>query len=116
MNIGIDIDDTITKRPELYRQIMEEWIISGYQIFIITGNKLNDMPRAIRLRQLKNLGITPNHYTELCIASATSDNLISYRKGVIAYQKKLDLFIDNEPKNCSEVNRRLKNCVCWCAI
>lgn len=113
MNIGIDIDDTITAFPEKFIKLMEEWITSGFKIFIVTGNKNNDMPRAARLRQLKNLGITPRHYTELCIVNTPSDALLPLKKGIAAYQKKLDIFIDDDLKNCQEVSRRLPNCLCF---
>lgn len=111
MNIGIDIDDVITDHPDHYKSLMEDWIISGFKVYLITGNKNGDMSRAARLRQLKLLGFTPNYYTELCIASGLSDNLIAHRKSIIAYQKQLDIFIDNDEHNCSEVRRRLPNCL-----
>jgi hypothetical protein len=111
MNIGIDIDNTINRFPAIFKELMSEWILSGFKIFIITGNKNNDMPKRARLKQLKLLGITPQYYTELCIASGYSNNLVAYKKGIIAYQKKLDIFIDDKKENCIHVRSRLKNCL-----
>jgi uncharacterized HAD superfamily protein len=111
MNIGIDIDGVIANNPAVYKNLMEEWVLSGFNIYIITGSKRGDMPKKRRLEQLEFLGITPRHYTELIIANGSSDRMIGDKKGLIAKKKKLNLFIDDDIRNCMCVRQKVPKCV-----
>jgi len=88
MRVGIDIDNTIDKKPEFYSILARALLLSGHEVHIVTYRKVDlyDYTRA----QLKKWNIP---YTNLRL----SDQVLPSPewKAKIVKEKELDLFIDN---------------------
>jgi len=97
MKIAIDVDGTITHSPRLFKQLAKSLLTSGNEVFILTGNGYNEMPREKRLLQLEKFyDFTPEYYTELIIAEGKNDNAVGWEKARIIKERNIDIFIDND--------------------
>jgi len=79
MNIGVDIDDTITAVPEFFKSINSAFIKQGHVIHIITSRTANDEVREITQAELKKLGVVYNFLYILPAASET-ENICPYKE------------------------------------
>ncbi|OGS20959.1 MAG: hypothetical protein A2252_04515 [Elusimicrobia bacterium RIFOXYA2_FULL_39_19] len=61
MNIGIDIDDTITAMPEFFKVLTEAFARKGHQVHIVTSRTETEESRRITEAELSELGIKYNH-------------------------------------------------------
>ena len=57
MNIGIDIDDTITAIPEFFKELTVCFVGKGHKVHIITSRTENDDARKVTENELKELGV-----------------------------------------------------------
>jgi len=57
MNIGIDIDDTITALPEYFKELTNAFTQKGHKIHIVTSRTDNDVARESTRKELAELGI-----------------------------------------------------------
>lgn len=97
MKIAFDIDDTITKRPDIFKTLMVS--LKDHRIYVLTGSlKTNTDLKELkewRINQLKDIGIEEDMYDELMIATAKDVNGVAKEKGRICAEKKIDIFIDD---------------------
>jgi acid phosphatase class B len=57
MQIGIDIDDTITAIPEFFRELTASFVKKGHEVHIITSRTETEEARKETEKELKGLGI-----------------------------------------------------------
>ena len=57
MNVGIDIDDTITAIPEFFKELTISFANKGHKIHIITSRTDNEEVRKYTQKELKELGV-----------------------------------------------------------
>lgn len=65
MNIGIDLDGTLTHNVVFYRTLMEGWMKTTGEVYILTGR--SNVDTAITQGELKYWGLVKGiHYTNVC--------------------------------------------------
>lgn len=70
MKFGFDIDETITAKPEIFREIMFSLSNMANEVFVISGLTSDHLApsREARVAQLEKLGISRHsHYKELLL-------------------------------------------------
>ena len=73
MNIGIDIDDTITALPEFFKELTGSFRAKGHKIHLITSRTDNAEVRKMTQAELQELGIKYDHLYFLPSYSAAKE-------------------------------------------
>jgi hypothetical protein len=73
MNVGIDIDDTITAIPELFKELTNSFKAKGHKIHIITSRTDEKEARIVTEKELSELGIVYNYLYFLPIYSVAKE-------------------------------------------
>ena len=99
MNIGLDIDDTITMNPEFFSFISKALIDGGHKVIIITFR----YDRLATKRFLEDLGI---QYTALVTSKIHTDiyDDINKWKGEVCERYKVDVFFEDMPEVLQHVD------------
>jgi len=92
MNVGIDIDATITEIPWLFSIISKGLRKAGHRVFIVSYRSIDDL-RCTK-SDLRNFDID---YDELCLSDDDGESIGEF-KSRIAREKKLDVFFDDLPE------------------
>ena len=117
MNIGVDIDGTITAMPDVFRTICRSLMARGNRVYIVTAQRTdhhNDPQRTTpqgRQRHLENLGFRLGiHYNSIVMCPGDSPAAVAQAKKHACEQLHLDVMFDNDPLNvaaCREVTKVL---------
>ena len=99
MNIGIDLDDTITAMPEFFSVITEALIQKKHRIHIITYR--DDRNDAVG--DLNRLAI---QYTQVHLPTGTVD--MAEWKRQVAIETDLDIMIDDSPEVLNKLPSKCK--------
>ena len=93
MNIGIDIDDTITRNPEFFSLMSKTFLEAGHNVYIITFRENVEKTAAF----LKQLNIS---YTELICSSidVQMEHGINEWKGWVCQEYSIDVFFEDKPE------------------
>lgn len=73
MNIGIDIDDTITALPEFFKELTVSFRAKGHKIHIVTSRTDNEEVRKVTKAELQELGIKSDYLYFLPSYSAAKE-------------------------------------------
>ena len=108
MRIAIDIDGTITSSPTFFARFIENQLLAGNEIHILTGGvalpeeDLESPP--YRIRQLKSYGITS--YTRLVQVTRRSQYPdIGVGKGEYCRNNRIDMIMEDDVHYIKEISR-----------
>jgi len=100
MNVGIDLDNTITDAPWLFRILAKGLLADGHRVYIITYRD----ERKTTIEDLHDLGIP---YTELITPVGCTLSPGSW-KAKIAEEVDLDIMIDDAPEVIRDMPKKVK--------
>lgn len=103
MNIGIDLDNTITEIPEFFSTLTNSFLKAGHRIFIITYRDELDRPKT--MEELDTYGIAYDH---LIMLPPNTRLQPGPWKGQIAREVDLDIMIDDAPEVIKEMPKKVK--------
>jgi hypothetical protein len=108
MRIAIDIDNTITSNPRFFRLFMENQLLAGNEIHVLTGkvaSRVEDEENPEeRIEQLARLGITS--YTRLVQITRTSQHPdIGTGKGEYCRDNEIDMIFEDDIFYIREISR-----------
>jgi hypothetical protein len=108
MRIAIDIDGTITNSPAFFARFIENQLLAGNEIHILTGGialpeeDIESPPH--RIRQLKSYGI--GSYTRLVQVTRGSQYPdIGAGKGEYCRKNKIDMILEDDVLYVKEISR-----------
>lgn len=105
MNVGFDIDFTITKEPQFFRDAIS--LLGGFVITSMVrevGGK--EKNARYRVRQLRKLGIKGGDFSILAIASGDDQKELGENKARICEALNVDLIFEDDPvyiEECAKV-------------
>lgn len=106
MNVGFDIDDTITAQPEFFRLLSHAIKKSGGGVYIVTSRTRTIETLKATRQELKELGIVYDHLfiihdrseaDRICpVGGLDWYQRFVFQKLIYCRANKIDLYIDNE--------------------
>lgn len=103
MNIGVDIDHTITEAPELFSAMLNGFLASGHKVFIITYR--SNLDRLMTEKELESYNVK---YTKLIMTPEDPPLPPGPWKCKIARQIDLDIMIDDAPEVIRDMPKKVK--------
>jgi predicted secreted acid phosphatase len=92
MNIGIDIDATITEMPEFFAIIAKTFRAAGHKVYIVSYRGIDG--RDGTLQDLVDFGI---EHDGLYLSESYNESIAAY-KGRMARELDIDVFFDDMPE------------------
>lgn len=94
MNIALDLNDTITADPIIFKNLADSLIKNGHKVYVVSAiEKKNEHLTKIKIKASR----VP--YTEICLVFYENYDEIPFLKLPILLKKRIDLFIDDNPEN-----------------
>jgi hypothetical protein len=101
MKIGLDLDDTISRLPDLFSILCTAMVSAGHEVHILAYRDANR--RAETEQELRNQKV---NFTEIHLPSE-DDDLVPW-KTTVATRLELDLMIDDSPEVLSHLPKTIK--------
>ncbi len=117
MDIGVDIDGTITAMPDVFRTLCRSLMARGNRVYIVTAQRTDHLddpehttPQG-RQRTLDGMGFKLGvHYDSIVMCPGNSPAAVAQAKKRACEDLHLDVMFDNDPLNvaaCREVTKVL---------
>lgn len=103
MQVGVDIDGTITHMPEFFSFLTTALVNIGHRVYLISYRQDTPMIRILTEIQLKQIDVK---YTKLFLSDRREDAHIW--KGKLAKKLRLDIMFENDVRNLAEMPARCK--------
>lgn len=117
MDVGVDIDGTITAMPDVFRTLCRSLVARGNRVYIVTAQRTDhdDDPEHTtpqgRQNQLASMGFKLGvHYDSIVMCPGNSRAAVAKAKKRACEDLHLNVMFDNDPLNvaaCREVTKVL---------